>query len=327
MKIKIVKTGFLVAMLAIGSGRVLIAAQTSYAFKTIDVPSAEPGSGLGTRALGMCGTNIVGFYRDTNLVYQGFLYSPGTWTTLTHPSAGAGNGQGTCPFRIAETNIVGAFVDAAGNTHGFLYNGNIWTTLDHPQSVGFSGCTGIDGTNIVGWYLDRNNRYHGFLYNGVTWQTLDAPGAIMTTSYGISGSNIVGNYSASSGLTHGYLYDVLTRMWVTIDDPLGTGGTVTYGGTVAYGVGGNNILGGYVDLDGHEHGFLATPIPALTIESCSNGPKISWPYCPLVSWTLEQTPDLTTPDWTPLGGISNDGTNHFISITPSGGKAWFRLRQ
>ncbi len=82
-----------------------------------------------------------------------------------------------------------------------------------------------------------------------------------------------------------------------------------------------------MDLSTHEHGFLATPIPALTIELSTNGPKISWPYGPFISWNLEQTSDLTTADWTPLGGISNDGTNNFISITPSGTKACFRLRQ
>ncbi len=369
MNIYILKTGLLAAMLTIGSGRVWIAAQTPYAFTTIDVPSAAPGSGQGTSAYHMCGTNIVGSYRDTNLVYHGFLYSPGTWTTLSHPSAGAADGQGTWAFRIAGTNIVGGFVDAAWNARGFLYDGNSWTTLDHPQSVGVSVFTGIDGanivghfgdangvvhgyvlsllttnwrtldhplarhgpgagtvvwdisgTNIVGWYADGNNVTHGFLYNGITWQTLDAPGATLTASYGISGLNIVGEYSDSSGITHAYLYNLLPREWITIDEPLGTS-------TVAYGVYGNNVLGGYLDLGGHGHGFLVTPIPALTIEQSSNGPKISWPYCPLVSWTLEQTADLTTANWTPLGGISNDGTNNFISVTPSGGNAWFRLRQ
>ncbi len=97
MNITILKTGLFSAVLTIGSGHVSIEAQTSYAFKTIDVPFAVPGSGLGTRAFGMFGTNIVGAYRDTNLVYQGFLYSPGTWSTLSDPSAGAGNSRALGP--------------------------------------------------------------------------------------------------------------------------------------------------------------------------------------------------------------------------------------
>ncbi len=130
----------------------------------------------------------------------------------------------------------------------------------------------------------------------------------------------MGDYVDSHGICHAYLYNLLTRKWLTVDAPFGKS-------SVAFGVSGSNVLGFYWDLGGHEHGFLATPIPALTIESSSNGPKISWPYCAFTSWTLEQTPGLTTPDWTPLDGISNDGTKNFIAITPSGGNACFRLRQ
>jgi hypothetical protein len=62
--------------------------------------------------------------------------------------------------------------------------------------------------------------------------------------------------------------------------------------------------------------------------------RVSWPYWnnTLTVWTLQQNPDLTTTNWTQaqVGGwpvISNDGTNNFITITPSPGNLFFRLSQ
>ncbi|SPE52449.1 hypothetical protein SBV1_1520026 [Verrucomicrobia bacterium] len=42
---------------------------------------------------------------------------------------------------------------------------------------------------------------------------------------------------------------------------------------------------------------------------------------------MQQNPDLTTTNWTPTptGGISNDGTTNFISITSPTGNLFFRL--
>jgi serpin B len=72
----------------------------------------------------------------------------------------------------------------------------------------------------------------------------------------------------------------------------------------------------------------ATPVPSpqLAIALSGNSLRISWPY-PSAGWTLQQNSDLTTTNWTPTGGVSNDGTNNFFTITPSPGNLFFHLSQ
>jgi hypothetical protein len=65
--------------------------------------------------------------------------------------------------------------------------------------------------------------------------------------------------------------------------------------------------------------------PTLTIQFVNPTTiKVLWPY-PSTSWTLQQNPDLTTANWSASGGISNDGTNNFITINSPTGKLFFRL--
>jgi hypothetical protein len=64
--------------------------------------------------------------------------------------------------------------------------------------------------------------------------------------------------------------------------------------------------------------------PTLTITHSGNSVKISWPY-PSTGWTLQQNPSLTTASWSASGGISNDGTNNFITIISPTGNLFFRL--
>jgi sugar lactone lactonase YvrE len=65
--------------------------------------------------------------------------------------------------------------------------------------------------------------------------------------------------------------------------------------------------------------------PALSITSSVNSVKISWPF-PSTGWTLQQNSDLSTANWSSSGGISNDGTNNFITITAPTGNLFFRLQ-
>ncbi len=77
------------------------------------------------------------------------------------------------------------------------------------------------------------------------------------------------------------------------------------------------------------------PIPKLAIAQSGNGLKISWPY-PSTHWTLQQSPDFASGNWTPvvtgtgflwLDGIVNDGTNNFLTVSPSGGNLFFHLSE
>jgi serpin B len=68
------------------------------------------------------------------------------------------------------------------------------------------------------------------------------------------------------------------------------------------------------------------PMPQLAISQSAGTVTLSWPYPP-TDWTLLQNPDMTTTNWTPTGGVSYDGTNSFITLTPTGGNLFFRLSQ
>jgi serine protease inhibitor len=70
----------------------------------------------------------------------------------------------------------------------------------------------------------------------------------------------------------------------------------------------------------------SAPISALTVTPSSNKFKISWPNS-FKGWSLVQSSDLTATSWTPVSGISNDGTNNSITIIPSAGNVFFRLSQ
>lgn len=67
-------------------------------------------------------------------------------------------------------------------------------------------------------------------------------------------------------------------------------------------------------------------VPQLSITQSGNSLDISWPY-PSAGWTLWQNPDLSTTNWTPGSGISNDGTNNFLSIPAPPRSLFFRLSQ
>ena len=80
-------------------------------------------------------------------------------------------------------------------------------------------------------------------------------------------------------------------------------------------------------------GRLANPgssgaTSALTMTPSGNAFKISWPdLFAGWGWNLVQNSDLTTANWTPVEGISDDGTNNSLTITPSTSNLFFRLSQ
>ena len=100
----------------------------------------------------------------------------------------------------------------------------------------------------------------------------------------------------------------------------GTVGQADAGGTMS---GGNySVTGGFWSLIS----VVQTPgAPALTITYSGSSVTISWPY-PSTDWTLQQNSDLTTASWSTSGGISNDGTNNFITVTSPTGNLFFRLQ-
>jgi len=296
---------------------------------------AAPAS-QGTEILCISDTNLVGAFADTNGNVHGFLYNGSAWTTLDYPGTTPGS---TTPWGVSGANVVGAYVDASGVNHGFLYNigSSNWTALSRPGAGSASGqgtrAFGICGSNIVGEYYDSENNQDGFLYDMSSnqWTTLNDPAETQYGSgvVGISGTNILGSYFDNSG-AHGFIHPLGTISWINkLDDPIAPIGFYPNAGTFPRAIEGTTFVGDWYNDNGTTHGFLATPIPSLSASQSNGKLALSWPYSPFVTWTLQQNPDLTTTNWTPAptNAISNDGTNNFMSITPSTGNLFFRLSQ
>jgi len=109
-----------------------------------------------------------------------------------------------------------------------------------------------------------------------------------------------------------------------------TGGTYQLSGTIGQPDASGAMTGGNYSLTGGFWSLIAVVqtagAPTLTITQSGSTIKVSWPY-PSTGWTLQQNPDLTTANWLPGGGITNDGINNFITITPPVGNLFFRLKQ
>ena len=224
-------------------------------------------SANGTQALGVSGSDVVGYYEDgLSGNYQGFLYSGGTFATVSDPEGV----NGPVATGISGNHIVGFYFDFENVTHGFLYDGTTYTTIDDPSvasasDFGGTVINGIDGGNMVGYYLDTAGTARGFLYDGSSFKDIvdpnASPGAGLnggTYAFGISGNNIVGSYADHYHATHGFLYNGKT--YTTLDHP-GTlshdfNGVIIHTFTWAYGISGSNIVGMYVQKGGAVHPFL-----------------------------------------------------------------------
>jgi len=108
-----------------------------------------------------------------------------------------------------------------------------------------------------------------------------------------------------------------------------TGGTYQVSGTIGQPDASGTTSGGNYTLTGGFWSLISVlqtlRAPTLTITHSGSSVKVSWPY-PSTGWTLQQNLDLTAANWSASGGIADDGTNNFISITPPAGKLFFRLK-
>jgi hypothetical protein len=111
-----------------------------------------------------------------------------------------------------------------------------------------------------------------------------------------------------------------------------TGGTYTVSGTIGQHDAGGLMTGGSYSLT---VGFWAlisvvqtpgAPLLTITFNPQLSTVTVSWPS-PSTGWTLQQNSDLTTTSWSTSGGISDNGTNKSITITPPTGNLFFRLKQ
>ena len=112
-----------------------------------------------------------------------------------------------------------------------------------------------------------------------------------------------------------------------------TGGTYQVSGTIGQHDAGGPMTGGNYSLTG---GFwsvitvLQTPgAPLLTISFSSQPPTVtvSWPSS-ATDFVLQQNSDLNTANWINTGLlITTNGTTESVTISPSTGNLFFRLKQ
>ncbi len=77
-------------------------------------------------------------------------------------------------------------------------------------------------------------------------------------------------------------------------------------------------------------------VPQLSLTRVGNLLSLSWPY-PSTPWTLQQSPNLSGTNWTPVAArgaiisgwpfaqVPSDGTNNVLSLFPPAGNLFFRL--
>jgi hypothetical protein len=214
----------------------------AYQFTTLDDPLAPTGAGQGTFLHGISDGTVVGAYSS----FSAFSYSGGAFTPIDVSGANSTVAQG-----VYGATIIGDYVQSGTGLHGFSYNGTEVTTLDDPLATDGTAALGVYGTIIVGGYVDAEGS-HGFSYNGSRFITIDDPLGSSGAAYGISGADIVG-YFVNNG-RHGYLYNGST--FTTLDDPFAAFPPGGPGGTLAYGISGNYVVGEYYDSSGLQNGFL-----------------------------------------------------------------------
>jgi hypothetical protein len=113
------------------------------------------GSGYGTVAFDISGSNIVGTFYNSDGVNHGFLYNGSTWMTLNDPNAGSASGQGTYAVGIEGNAIAGAYIDNAGTWHGYLATPVPQLSLA-PSGNAFQLSWPYWNNSLTGWSLQQN---------------------------------------------------------------------------------------------------------------------------------------------------------------------------
>lgn len=273
-------------------------AQAAYytigSYTTLDHPDAAGpelyhGFTYGTYVEGISGTNVAGYYYDTNYIARPFVYSGGTYTALNVPGVtnhAYANG-------IDGNNVVGYYEDGS-TRRGYIYDGVSYTSFqvgtNMTEAYGISGNKvvgvhlvnweiwsywqgfiydgvtmtsnapiygiGIDGGNIVGGVSFDNTV--GAMYDGENYTFFSVPGSQGTTASDISGNNVVGSYN-KDGSMRGYIYDGTNYSSLVIDGAYHTQIT---------GIDGDKVSGYYNDDLGN-HSFIGTLAPAAIPEPAS----------------------------------------------------------
>jgi uncharacterized membrane protein len=258
-----------------------VAASAQCTFTTLNIPGAVTSTAIGINDQGA----IVGAFTTSTTDDRGFLLYQGKFTHFNFPGAQSteaedinnngqivgdyGNSTGQHGFlvhngvfqsisapaapsqtRALGINNFGVIVGAAGGL-GFRLSSGHFTTIKFPGSSRTTA-TGINDSGvIVGFYGDATGFNHGFMLKNGTYTSINFPGATNTTVFRIDNEgDIVGSYDIS-GDVHGFTLD--KGRFLTHDDP--NAGMSTFILDVNKF---DTIVGGYVDVGGHNHSFRAS---------------------------------------------------------------------
>jgi len=225
------------------------------AFTILDDPFAQNQSHqtwCATYPQGISGSTVAGYYDVYAAPYSyGFIYSGGTFTTLTGFESRVVRAKA---FGVSGSNVTGIAYYTAPNaplvqninnglyyyckSRGFIYSGGVINYFDAPAGAGITEPAAISGGTVVGHFYDQNSKIHGFIYNGGTWTTLDPPSPTLINAFatGISGSTVVGSFcDNNTGNWHGFIYS--GGVWTILDAPGSSNN-----GTQAVAISGSNIL-------------------------------------------------------------------------------------
>jgi hypothetical protein len=189
---------------------------------------------------------VVGYYTNSSGIWEGFLYSTGTYTALSYPGAtgytraGGINDSGTVvgDYEVNGDNTIHSYTYASGTFTPYNdYNG-MSTSLFGVNKAG-NKVGSVGGNGIVEGYIDIGGQLTAFYASGT-----DA-----TYAFGINSSlEVVGEFFDSSNAFHGF-----SRT---------SSGTITqidYPGaldTVCYGINDSGVITGtYVNASGLPYGF------------------------------------------------------------------------
>jgi probable HAF family extracellular repeat protein len=191
---------------------------------------------------------IVGAYQKGGVV-RGFLYSGGTYTTLSPPGMVEAHASGI----NALGQITGWFLDRTTpdgfKSHGFLYINGLYATFDCPWTTYWTVGKGINAAGHIVGDCAGASHGSGFLYINGLYAVIDYPSATNTNAADINDNGqIVGGYRNGSSY-HGFLLSGGT--YTTIDYPSATH-------TFLWGINNHGqVVGEYTDSSGSSgRGFL-----------------------------------------------------------------------
>jgi probable HAF family extracellular repeat protein len=255
-----------IAVTGLLAGLASVAFANTISFTNIDYPAATETAAFGINDSGQ----IVGTYNDApagtcaptdavNCGNLGFLYSAGTFTTLSDP-LGA---EGTLAYGINNSGkIVGSYFDSTGTDHTYLYSGGTFTTVGPANTSAF----GINDSGQIAGTTADSNGFHGFLYSGGTFTVIDDPSANAGSTFGTgvtATGEVVGDFFGASGMAQGFIDN--GGIFTTFDDPLGTHGTSVSGTNAA-----GQIVGSYIDAQGNVHQYVYSGGIFTTIDTPSS---------------------------------------------------------